>query len=128
MKVTAFNPTDNLKSSHRRDVLDKAWTLIALDTGKTLIEIRTYYTGSRCYACTWVRDHKGLGYASGSGFAGGGGYCKRSASVATALENAGFRFDESISGRGETAIRDAIESIARRAGIKSRFVIVESHA
>lgn len=129
-----YNYPDNMNGiAHRKNVLDKAWNLVALDTGKTLVEIRTYYPGSRCYACVWATGVKagrvpGAGYARASDFAGGYGYCKRSASVAGALKKAGFEFSESISGRGEGAIRDALEAIARHNGIRSRFRIVESYA
>jgi hypothetical protein len=60
---------------------------------------------------------------SGSGSAGGGGYCKTSASVAEAFESAGIILEKDIRGRGEDAVRGALEAIAKHYGFK-RFLII----
>ena len=79
------------------------------------------------YCCLWVfgKDNSAVGYRSGSGSAGGYGYCKRSAAFADALQNAGFKtpFD-SISGAGMYAVDDAIKGIGLLLGYNVDNMIV----
>jgi hypothetical protein len=79
------------------------------------------------HCCIWVfgKDHSVVGHRSGSGKAGGYGYCKSSAAFAEALENAGFRtpFD-SISGRGMYVVEDAIKGIGILLGYSIDNMIV----
>jgi len=71
------------------------------------------------YCCIWVygKDNTKVGYRSGSGNAGGYGYCKRSAAFAEAFHNAGFKTEfDCISGRGMSNVDVAIESIGELLG------------
>lgn len=84
---------------------------IAVVDGKAMsaCELRLYATPSRIYACFWV--HSGNAYGNGSGFAGGYGYCKKSAAVAAAIRAAGIELSEDVSGRGMGAVKEAIKAI-----------------
>jgi len=71
----------------------------------------------RVYASIWV-SHTTL--CAGTGFAGGYGYDKTSAAIGRAIKSAGIRIkssetglDADIGGRGDSAIRDALEAIAK---------------
>lgn len=123
---TSFTP------SHRRE--GKCWfhqyTIIDLDgemfrnTAKIAVTARLYCTDSVWYCCLWV----GAGdvHASGSGKAGGYGYCKKSAAAAAAIKNAGFSLSSRIDGVGEEAVREALLAIAEAVGIK-RPALVEAY-
>jgi len=78
------------------------------------------------YCCVWVfGGSNSVGYRSGSGSAGGYGYCKRSAAFEDALTNAGFKspFD-SIGGRGMHTVDDAIKGIGILLGYSIDNMIV----
>lgn len=89
---------------------------------QAVVTLRLYWPGqTTCYACLWV-THKeavcddGGTCVNGSGSAGGYGYCKASAAAGEAIRNAGFKLEKSISGVGESAIREAILAVAKAAG------------
>lgn len=69
---------------------------------------------ARIHAITWIYPAEGaprLGY----GYAGGGGYCRRSAAGADALRAAGVELSEGVAGRGMGALRDALLATAAAA-------------
>ena len=68
----------------------------------------------RIHALTWVYPTEGAP-RHGHGWAGGGGYCRRSAAAAEALRAAGIRLSEDISGRGDGALRAALLATAAAA-------------
>lgn len=59
------------------------------------------------YCNIWVSN-----VCSGTGKAGGGGYCKRSAAFSDALCSAGIKVDEAIAGRGMSVVGDAVKAIS----------------
>lgn len=68
----------------------------------------------RVHAIVWIYPAPGaprLGY----GYAGGGGYCRRSAAGAYALSDAGVVLSEAVDGRGTGALRDALLATAAAA-------------
>jgi hypothetical protein len=73
---------------------------------------------SPMYAAVWV--HNGN---SGAGKATGCGYCKVSASLADAINNAGIELDTDISGRGESAVREALKAIAEHLGYADYHIV-----
>ena len=79
------------------------------------------------YCCLWVygKDNTEVGYRSGSGNAGGYGYCKRSAAFSDALSNAGLSapFD-SIGGAGMNRVEDAMIGIGNLLGYTNDNLIV----
>jgi hypothetical protein len=94
-------------------------------TMRSPIIARIYHTANTAYACIWV--HNEPIHISGGGKAGGYGYHKASAALQGALDDAGVQLSESINGRGEQAMRDALTATARALGL-SGFHIHYSHA
>lgn len=69
-------------------------------------------TASRVYCSLWVH-----GRCSGHGWAGGYGYHKPSAALDSAIRSAGITLEgDEISGRGESAMLDALHAIGIAAG------------
>jgi hypothetical protein len=86
--------------------------------------------GSTAYACIWISD-KARGkreavYISGGGKAGGCGYHKASAALAAAIDDAGVVLSQSISGVGDSAMREALGAIAKSLGYRT-FHIHNAH-
>ena len=73
-------------------------------------------------ASVWAFTPDGIMAASGA--AGGGGYHKASAAFSEACRNAGITFDQGIAGRGEWAIRESLEAIARAISGDRKVTIV----
>ena len=80
------------------------------------VTLRLYASprAGRIHACTWIYPAEGAP-RSGHGAAGGGGYCRRSAAGAYALEDAGVELTEDVAGRGESALRAALLATAAAA-------------
>lgn len=85
---------------------------------KAVVTLRLYWsgTGTTCSACIWTHGGRSDTYRNGSGQAGGGGYCKKSAAAGEAIRNAGFELSEDIHGRGEDCIRRAVIAVAAAIG------------
>lgn len=88
---------------------------------QAVVTLRLYWPGqTTCYACLWVHKNAviadGGTCVNGSGTAGGYGYDKASAAAGEAIRNAGFTLEKSISGVGESAIREALLAVAKAAG------------
>lgn len=96
-----------------------------------VIIARIYNTDSRAYACLWInsptRKNRHSVSLSGGGYAGGYGYHKASAALQCAINDAQIELDESISGRGESAMTDALAAIAHAMGYR-KFFIHNAHA
>lgn len=88
------------------------------------IEARLYGTGNLNTCCLWVRSEGN--HTQGSGKAGGYGYHRPSAAVDQAIRNAGFTLSASITGVGDSAIREALMAVAKALKIK-RPALIESY-
>jgi hypothetical protein len=77
---------------------------------------------STVYCVLWIH-HAGV-YATGTGMAGGYGYDKQSAAVASAINSAGITLARSISGVGPDAVRSALLAIADYMGAKDARLVV----
>ena len=108
-----------IRGNRKENHLHREIVALGLD-GRVYVTVRTYWPGSRCYACIWVNGCDV--YPRGGGWAGGGGYDKESAAVAAAIGNAGITLARDISGRGDAAIVEAVEAIAR--AVTRRKVII----
>lgn len=88
------------------------------------VMVRLYWSrsGMTAYASIWVRT-KDRTFFNGSGKASGYGYHKASSALQAAIDSAGIELSESISGRGESAMRDALEAIARAAGYRKTALV-----
>ena len=82
---------------------------------------------ARIHACTWIYPAEGAP-RRGHGSAGGGGYCRRSAAGAYALEAAGVELTEEVAARGESVLRKALLATARAARPDLIGLEVISHA
>lgn len=118
-------------TSHRkeRNGFFKEYTALCFDPDnadmRAVVTLRLYWPRETCYACIWVNGN-GV-HTSGSGKAGGGGYCKESAAAAYAIRNAGFRLNMDIDGRGTGRVRDAVLAIAHSLGFSEARIHV-AHA
>ena len=114
--------------------LVSAYSLIVnTKTGPREIVTARFYMGrsnsaSLVHCSVWI---SGPGfYTSGHGTAGGGGYDKQSAAFASALSDANvelFGPDKKrayIGGVGESAIREALDAIARAMGFNGKNLLV----
>lgn len=114
MQVVKFIPTDkNFNPRHRKENYCHAeYCVINRADIRPIITVRVYWSQSseRVYSALWIHGNQ---YAAGTGYAGGYGYHKGSAAVHAAFNAAGVKFDESIDGRGESAIWDAVEAVAQ---------------
>lgn len=106
------------------------YNLVVLQDDGTLSEIVTIVvymgrsrTASKVYASVWLNCHERSIHTSGTGSAGGYGYCKESAAVGDAFASAGIELAEDIRGRGVDAIYNTIKAIAEHFGYKT-FIIV----
>ena len=111
----AAQKVKNFNINHRKDNGFKAqWSAVVYDCEKNTMHepvvLRSYQTESRDYCCLWVFGPEL--YRSGSGWAGGGNYHRASAAACEAIYNAGIELSEPINGRGDSAIREAVEAIA----------------
>ena len=106
-------------------------TMIDSRDGSAIVTARFYWPGrdgaSRCYACIWINGDSVYGHAGG--YAGGYGYHKESAALSDAIGRAGVTLTEGIAGRGDSAMRDALQAIARASINGNRRIFrSESHA
>jgi hypothetical protein len=139
--------TDNARNySNEKELIDY-FKVVAFRNGEFFepIDCRCWMgrsnQASTVYASIWINDRKNDRWYAGRGTAGGGGYHKQSAAIQEALTSAGVTLYGSaypprngqtenlnkqahIDGVGETAVRAALEAIARALGYR-KFTIVE---
>lgn len=99
-------PLGGLNRSHRKEAKNGfglQMSALGINGDGEIVELvcaRWYYTAARVYCCVWIHEWHCVGGAnrpgrSGSGYAGGGGYCRESAvreamlAVASAMGFAG---------------------------------------
>jgi len=136
-KILINRGEGKFNANHRKENrFSGEYVAINPENGSPVLTLRIYWTDSRCYAAAWlnVRSVKGARgplaegvYMSGTGYAGGYGYCKESAAAAAALEAANIELSEPISGRGIQAIQDAVAAVAIAAGVE-KPIIHKSHS
>lgn len=133
MKATFTDRKTKFSTSHRKEKagLHKCYAMLVPATfhdgekhARTIAELRIYWPANNPFACLWVNS--ATVNTSGSGTAGGGGYDKASAAAQAAMQNAGFDLSQSISGIGESAIREAMHAIAAAAG-HPQAMLFETH-
>jgi len=132
MEVLSYIPQDNVKPSTmdriRKRELVRAYHLVDLNRGDTIIDVRVYMgksaSASTVYAAVWIRSEK---WGVGTGSAGGYGYDKGSSAIAEALSNAGVKLSMDIGGRGDSVVIEALKAIGAALGAGNTMV-VESFA
>lgn len=131
MKVVSINPKDgiNAKSHRKENAFMYEFSVIAkTETGyKTPLIVRVYGTNSANYVCLWSCNIKDGVYFSGSARSTGFGFHRPSEAFAIALKSAGIELDTEIAGRGDDAMKDAIQAICEYYGY-SDFYIHKAHA
>lgn len=138
MKIKCINPKNGFKTSDRKENhYYKSLVLLAPFAGEVvqIAELRYYGTGSKNYAAFWLhshydkgtKKHQAINWASGTGNAGGYGYDRESAAAHYAIKASGVELSDPVDGRGDSAVRDALLSIARYLGYK-KPLIISTHA
>jgi hypothetical protein len=128
MKANVTNLRETERDMMRKDNLWREIAVIDPATGAPLVTARLYIPHSVAYACIWISGRGNGTYGRGTGKAGGYGYHKPSAALSEAIDDAGISLDRSISGVGDTAMRDACEAIARAVSGKRRLITHVAHA
>lgn len=106
----------------KTDSMEKIHGLNLVICYKGQIQVKAtvdFYMGKSNSASTMhcfflLNDSRSNTHRYGYGSAGGYGYCKKSASMAQALEWAGIKLAKPINGVGEYAMQEAMEAIARK--------------
>ena len=103
----------NAKAHRKGDNFQESYSGLAVVDGEIVeaVILRIYGTQARNYCCLWVQGN-GI-YSSGSGQAGGYGYHRASAAAQAAFETAGIKLKDAIDGRGDSAIKDAVEVLLK---------------
>ncbi len=133
MKANVTNLRETDRNMLRKDQLWHEIAIIDPATGATLVTARIYFPGTVAYACIWINCPARAAsdalshYGRGTGKAGGYGYHKPSAALAEAIRDAGISLDQSISGVGDSAMREACEAIARAVSGKRKLITHEAH-
>ena len=94
-------------------------------TTHTPCRFRFYSSGSVIHCIAWISGREV--YGSGYGKAGGYGYCKESAAMQNAINNAGITMSEPIDGRGDSLMRSAALGIAKAVTGKLKFQLHVAH-
>ena len=94
-------------------------------SGKTVCIFRFYWGSSVCHCAAWFSGKQH--YGSGQGNAGGGGYCKESAAMDEAIENAGITLDRRFGGEGDIAMRTAALAIGKKLTGKHKLILHIAH-
>jgi len=128
-KATWTELKDGINRTHRKDdALQHEYSIIDPRTGAAIVTLRLYWTGgSRWYACLWILDYETRTYGSGSGYAGGYGYCKQSAAASSAIDAAGITLAQRIDGVGTEAIREALIAIAAKLHPRRKMILHHAH-
>ena len=117
MKIDIKNLTDsgNVAKYRKEKGFYRQISMVDSRDGTQIVQARFYWPGregaSNCYCCVWI--HGDDLHGSGGGKAGGYGYHKESAALEEALSAAGIRMSEGIGGRGDQAMLEALEVLAR---------------
>lgn len=145
IRVKVVNPQENGKNYSGSKEIVAAYSLIA-KRGRELYEAVTVrvYMGrssgaSTVYATVWIRGNKNALFISGSGSAGGQGYCKESTAIAEALDSAGIELYGDPYGRvqskkrmyfggtGLSRLHDILDAIAKKQGFNINGSILIEH-
>lgn len=127
--VISFVPAKNINVvSHRKESHYKGgYKIITFKNNEfeEIVDLKIYSTKATTFACVWVRNEYNI-KASGSGKSTGYAYHRESHAIELALNSAGLKFKESISGRGKSSIETFLNAIARYFNLEN-FTIIESH-
>lgn len=123
-----FDPTQKQKFNGKiRDKqIYKGYQVIDSDFN-IIVDCRIYWPSQTAYCAIWVSNYNEKGYCStqnsGTGSAGGYGYCKESAAVGDAIDSAGYTLSKDIDGRGISAIKEALVALANTVNRKNKYLL-----
>ena len=80
-------------------------------------------SASVVYCSVWIHEN-GKASNSGTGKAGGYGYCKKSAAFAEALRDAGVSIDRNVAGAGMSAVEDVLQELMQHIGYTGQTLFV----
>jgi len=128
MTTTFKNETiSNAKNLANEKELVEEFNAVLIHDGeiKNPVTVRWYMgrskSASKVYCSIWV---SGANISvAGHGTAGGGGYCKKSASFARACESAGIETIDA-DGRGTSVVREALTSICEALGYSGKVTVI----
>lgn len=132
MKIISIAPKDNGKQFDKKETITSR-ELIGFADGKffNLATARWYMdkssNASTIYCSIWINsnalhNHTHWTSCAGHGSAGGGGYCKKSAAFADALQSAGVETDTAIDGLGMSVVDEFLTELATQAGFHSNYI------
>lgn len=128
--VRDLRDSDRIAMHRKESGFYRETAILDPSDGSAIVKARYYWPGrdgaSNCYCCVWVHGDKSHGH--GGGKAGGYGYHKESAALQAASSDAGVYLSEDIGGRGDRAMTDALEAVARAVTGKRKLFRHESHA
>lgn len=131
MKITQITEKDGIQArKHRKENnFLHSFKLMAIYKNELVevADLRTYATNANHYACLWIHSSKNNFYSSGSGFAGGYGYHRESASAFEAFDSAGVKFDYHWGGSGDSSINKSLMALGKKLGYRKLYII-KSHA
>lgn len=126
MKATINKQTQPCKIAENRKENNFMTQYTAIDGDLNEIAIlRIYGTTRANYACFWLFNGD---YNSGGARATGYGYHRPSAAAQFAFNRAGIVLSEAIDGRGDRAMIDALEAIAKAATGKRKIKVLTANA
>jgi len=130
MKANISNLTEGKAfTPEKRDRVEKGFSkeyaVINPSNGDSVVLLRVYWAGTTCHCIAWFygEDSDGNGY----GKATGGNYCKESAAIAYAIDDAGIELSDAIDGRGESMVRQAALAIGKKLTGKRKLILHVSH-
>ena len=113
--IKSLADSDNVAKYRKEKGFYRQISMIDSRDGSAIVQARWYWPGrdgaSTCYCCVWI--HGDDSHGRGGGRAGGYGYHKESAALLAALNDAGAYVSEDIGGRGDQAMFEALEVLAR---------------
>lgn len=129
MKAALIHKNRNGINYENQKEMISCYNLVGMSSEGELEEVITLrlYMGrsssaSVVYSTVWA--HYNGTHVSGSGRAGGYGYCKKSAAAANALESSGFVFDVEIAGRGMDVVEQALKAVAVELGFTGPLLLI----
>lgn len=130
-KQTAKLPAENIETARsygsEKETHNIMHVIAATRDGMRQIITCRFYSGrsrgSSVHYCSVWFTGKASRYGSGTGKAGGWGYHKDSAALDAALRAAGVELGYSISGVGDSAMRDALRALAAALGYRKAIIV-----
>lgn len=141
IKAQIVKKAENARRPDNKELVSAYSLVVRLPSGelREVVTVKCYMghsaSASVVYAVLWVRCADGH-WTSGSGSAGGYGYHKESAAIASAISSAGIELKDldrtdrpdrwfDFGGTGESHYPQVFDAIARAAGYRGRTLLVK---